>query len=111
MATRPSRVRGIWCRSDKTFYHLECGQIVSVRSPIDRLRNLLVARGTIEYSLNGVRLMEEPYLLMSMQEAIDKNYDVTRIFLNRHVQAMVEASEAKTQTVSPWAKSNTETSS
>lgn len=100
--SKPARIDGIWCRSDRKFYYLESGAI-SVRNPVEKLRNMLIARGLIEFSTDTNWKNEEPYLLMNMQAAQDKNYDVQVVYINKHVKEMCETEQAPTPAKgNPW---------
>lgn len=97
---RPARIPGLWCRIDKTFYYLESGP-VTVRNSLDRLRKILITRGLIEFNRQGTKVHEEPYLVMNMQQAKDKHYEVRPVYLNKHVQTMAEATKDDGSS-NPW---------
>lgn len=92
---------GLWCRSDNTWYYLESGPHIKSNS-IDKVKNVLISRGKITYSIGGPRLHEEPYLVMNLAEAKNKGYEIVPVFLNKHVQKVFEAEVETKATKSPW---------
>lgn len=100
---RPAETWGLWVRENRTFYYLVTGP-AQVTFNGDKIRSVLIRRNIIHYN-QGHRLTRgtEPYLQMTLEDAIDKQYDIERIFLNNHVKTIVEAQEAAQEEVkSPW---------
>lgn len=100
----PSRIWGIWVRSNKTFYWLETGP-TTIRFVSDKIRSILMSRDILRYNVR-VKLNkgEEPCLDMSMEDAQEKGYLVERLFINDHVAASTleaEKNKGKAQK-NPW---------
>jgi hypothetical protein len=85
-----TEVQGLWCRANKTFYYLETG-VHSVRNPLDRIKGVLMTKGLLEWSISGTKLNEEPIKKMSWADAEERGYAVQVLYLNAHVQKMVES--------------------
>lgn len=106
---KPKDIKGLWCRSDNKFYYLESG-IHSIANPLARVQTTLVSRGLIEWSMEGTQLHEEPVKMMTMAEALEKNYETTPVYLNQHVKNQVAAVGGDKPTLSenPWSKKNSD---
>ena len=104
---RPEKIQGYFCRADGKFYYLDAGRH-TVRSPLDRIRSSLLARGLAPASEEPLMSHEAPLRVMNLDEALREKYPVECIYLNHHV-GQVEANKDVSPTVSsqnPWAKPN-----
>lgn len=91
---------GVWVRSNKTFYLLVTGKL-RVTNPQDRILNYLIQKEIIELDpYNKISLGKEPYVLMQLEEATDKGYQIEKIYLNPHIKAQLEKEE--TAPVNNW---------
>lgn len=95
------RTSGLWCRSDNTWYYLETGPHLQA-NPIRRVKSTLISRGKIKYDIGGVKRNQEPYILMSHDEAKEKGCEIKAIFLNAHIQKVFEAEQQNKAVDSPW---------
>ena len=102
----PSKVHGIWCRKNKTFYYLESGHI-GINHPVDRVKKVLMRRGLLNMDLNDLSINKDPYKVMTWADAIELTYPVEVLYLNSHIRQVVTADNEATATggsVNPWAK-------
>jgi len=96
-----SKIQGVWTPSNKTFYYLQAGphHLINV---IERLRSILVARELISYVKRDPNDREPAYRVMTMETAKERGYAVEEIFLNKHVQKVLEQQKLKVEKQNPW---------
>jgi len=99
----PRETKGIYVKDRKKFFYLETGG-KPCRSPLDKLRSVLMQRGVVEYDLQGERLSihNEPYVIMTYLEASEKQYDMEVVYLNPHVKKLMTESKSSEVVRSPW---------
>lgn len=100
----PKDIWGVWVRKNKTFYYLESGETTLV-NPQDKIINILFGKGIIKIDTqNKVKAFEEPYIVMPMDKAQERNYTIEILFANSHIKSIYETrlkTEKKAKT-SPW---------
>lgn len=82
---------GIYLKSNKTFYYLEYGQNY-VQNTLDRVRKTLIQRSLIN-GLNLTDRKDNQYEIISYKDAHDNSLDMTPIYISKHVQNLIEASQ------------------
>ncbi len=99
----PRQLKGIYVKDRKTFFYLETGG-KPCRSPLDKLRSVLMQRGILEYDMQDERLTiyNQPYNIISYADAEEKQYDVEVIYLNQHVKKLMTEQKVEESVQSPW---------
>ena len=90
---------GVWARETKTFYYLESGAH-SISNPVDRILNILITKEVIMLRPTKSQLHREPYKLMTLAEAEEKEYTVETIYLNKIVED--QAKKKQEHKLSGW---------
>tara|TARA_R100001510_G_C7597132_1_gene164874 strand:- start:200 stop:496 length:297 start_codon:yes stop_codon:yes gene_type:complete len=90
---------GVFCKKDKTFYYLECGQNHVVNT-VPRITKTLFARGIIELDADAPSTYTQ-YDVLTIKEAKDKEMKMTPIYINDHVRKLMEEKE-ETKQSSKW---------
>ena len=99
-----TKIEGILCRQDRTFYYLETGNLTP-RNNIDRLRSILMTRGLISYHRTDATDRTDPYRIMTLKEAEEKGVQTQVIYLNKHIEKVVKAQQQKKERNSnPWGR-------
>ena len=87
-----SNKQGLWLREDKCFYVLETGP-QKVLNEVDRLRTIMAQRGMRMFNTREEELQAaaQPYIIYTVKEAQEKNYEFKVIYLNNHIRRIVES--------------------
>ena len=104
MAPRnPRELKGIYVKDRKTFFYLETAG-KPCRSPLDKLRSVLMQRGILEYDMQSERLTiyNEPYSILTYANAEEKQYEIQVVYLNPHVEKLMTEQKVEESVRSPW---------
>lgn len=99
----PMQLKGVYVKESKKFFYLETGG-KPCRSPVDKLRSVLMQRGILEYDSQSERLTiyNEPYSIITYAEAEEKKYEIEVVYLNAHVQKLMTQEKTQEPSRSPW---------
>lgn len=75
---------GVFCKKDKNFYYLECGENHVVNT-VSRITKALAARGLFELS-NDDPYTYTQYDVLKIKDALDQELPMVPIFLNEHIR-------------------------
>lgn len=98
---KKTEIKGIFVKSNKTFYYIESGPI-TVGNTIDRIINSLIAKDIIQFTATRDEVNEEKYKMLSLADAESKGYKIETMYLSAHVKRTAPEAEAA-QTVK-WGK-------
>lgn len=90
---------GVFCKKDKTFYYLECGDNHVVNT-VPRITKTLFARGVIELDTESPSTYTQ-YDVLTIKEAKQKEFKMTPIYINDHVRKIIEGKKEDKQS-SKW---------
>ncbi len=91
---------GVYCKKDRTFYYLETGAI-HLSNTTSRVISTLKSRGLIVQTTD-TKGDYELFEIMTIGEAIDKEFAIKRIYLNHHVKKMLETGEENEKAQKRW---------
>ena len=86
---------GIYLKKTKTFYYLEYGDNY-VSNTLDRVKKTLVQRGLISAFLEN-STKDIQYSVLSLKEADQQNYDMTPIYISKHIQNLYQSKTTKNE--------------
>jgi len=85
--TNKKHQKGIWIRSNKTFYYLESGALLLGLNHLERLKGTLISKGLIKsHSFERITERDIPYKYMTVGEAQEAEITIQPIFLSPNVK-------------------------
>lgn len=78
---------GLYLYDNKTFYYIEAGENY-VSNTVERIKRVLVQRNILQPAIGPNK--GSTYIIISYDEAINKDYEVQPIFLSKHIQVEYE---------------------